>query len=72
MGTFLLISNHSVIYVFLVGRRSCKEMGEGVRRKSLVYRESAAVDILCPSGTLTGFEILTRTICTQAHCEVGS
>ena len=72
MGTFLLTSNHSVIYVFLVGRRSSKEMGEGVRRKSLGYRESAAVNILCRSGTLTGFEILTRTICTQAHSEVGS
>ena len=58
VGKFLLIillnSNHLVIYIFLVGRRSSGVMGEGIRRKSLGDRERSTLDIpSLPSGEKT-------------------
>ena len=41
----LLNSNHLVIYIFLVGRRSSGVMGEGIRRKSLGDRGRSTLDI---------------------------
>lgn len=66
MGKFLLIillnSNHLVIYIFLVGRRSSGVMGEGIRRKSLGDRERSTLDIPSLSRSLTVLRIVTGTV----------